>query len=997
MGDNSTIEPRIDETVRRRFEDAWRSGRPQSIENLLAENSIEQPIHTLEELVLIELEFAWKKTEPVGCDDRGEIWRPRIEQYLSRFPQLNEPNIVARLIEQEYRVRQQHGDAPDTAEFRDRFPTVVSDEVERRLTAIDIGRAGWPDIAGYEFLGLLGRGGMGVVYKARHIELDRLVAVKMLLTGEHADEAELERFRSEAQSVARLQHPNIVQVFDVGQHDGRSYFAQEYVGGGTLKQKLAGQPQPPAEAARLCSTLARAVHAAHQQAVIHRDLKPSNVLLGADGTPKIADFGLARRLQDDSGRTHTGQIVGTPSYMPPEQALGSTRQVSPANDIYALGAILYELVTGRPPFLGETAWDTVNQVIHDEPVSPTRLQPKLSADLETICLKCLSKDPANRYSAADEIAEELERVLAGRPIVARRVSAAARAWKWCRRNRTVASLAALVLVLLITGTVVSTTLAIKANRSAGLAMARLGEVRTQRNIAQNALDESELAHRRTQRVSDFIVEALRSPEPGRNGSEVTVVELLEEAVRRARSDLRDEPATLALLLDTIGRTYQGLGFPKVAIDLHQEAIDLHATLDSEDVGGQVAAQGSLGVALALAGRVPEAIPLLELTLEVADSDGELSPGLHLELISNLASAYLRVGRIDDAMRLDQRAYQFARERYGDDHERTARAIQSLGVMYQWIGDLGKSIELLERAVDQFRILRGERDLRTAEAMHFLAIAYLAAGRIGDAVSMHTDTLKIRREIYGPQHARTLNSLMYLGVALTSAGQFEDAIKIHQVALELRRSTLGDDHPDSLDSMNHLGVALESAGRVDEATEILESAAAARRRILGVEHRYTLNTIYNLASVYMKAERFSEAERQLDECIEHLIDVRTTELPAALSMRALARFRQDRLSDAEADCRRVIEFCARHMPGHWQASAAQSLLGECLAVRGESSSAEQLLREGLAGLQAQQAQMPANARQHLVMATERVTRLLERDARTSDDQAGGGKVPPNKPQ
>ena len=248
-------------------------------------------------------------------------------------------------------------------------------------------------VPGYEILGELGRGGMGVVYKARQVGLDRVVALKMILAGGHAGPKHLARFRAEAEAVAQLQHPNIVQVHEVGEHEGKPFFSMEFCPGGGLDRKLQGTPLPPAEAARLVETLARAVHAAHQQNVIHRDLKPANVLLGADGTPKVTDFGLAKRLDADKMLSLTGQVLGTPSYMPPEQAAGKTLQVGPAADIYALGAILYECLTGRPPFKAASAIETLLQVVRDDPVPPRRLQSKTPRDLETICLKALAKEP----------------------------------------------------------------------------------------------------------------------------------------------------------------------------------------------------------------------------------------------------------------------------------------------------------------------------------------------------------------------------------------------------------------------------------------------------------------------------------------------------------------------------------------------------------------------------------------------------------------------------
>src|SRR5262245_25448441 len=274
-------------------------------------------------------------------------------------------------------------------------------------------------VPGYEVEAVLGCGGMGVVYKARQRALDRVVAVKMLPTDQIVGTEELGRFHRETAALACLRHPNIVRVYDAGEVEGRPYFAMELVEGGSLAQKLSGIPQPARQAAELLAVLAEAVEVAHQAGIVHRDLKPANVLLTADGTPKISDFGLARRLEGGDEVTRSGATVGTPSYMAPEQAEGRAGAVGPAADVYALGAILYECLTGRPPFRAESDLATVYQVVSQEPVPPSRLNPQVPRDLETICLKCLRKEPGLRYGSAAGMAEDLGRFLRGEAISAR--------------------------------------------------------------------------------------------------------------------------------------------------------------------------------------------------------------------------------------------------------------------------------------------------------------------------------------------------------------------------------------------------------------------------------------------------------------------------------------------------------------------------------------------------------------------------------------------------
>jgi WD40 repeat protein len=408
-------------------------------------------------------------------EDQARRWRAGqrllVEAYLGAFPQLAasaEDALV--LIWGEALLRRERGEDPQPSEYRGRFPQ-HADALEAQF-ALQGHLDGPPDaptlapqppagplrpqVPGYEVLGELGRGGMGVVYRARQVVLNRLVALKMILAGSHAGAEAVDRFRAEAEAVARLQHPNIVQIFEVGEQAGLPYFALEFVDGGSLAEKLDGTPLPPRPAARLVETLARAMHAAHAAGIAHRDLKPANVLLTADGTPKITDFGLAKKLDGGAGQTASGAIVGTPSYMAPEQAAGQGKTVGPAADVYALGAILYELLTGRPPFKAATPLDTVLQVVSDEPVPPRRLQPKVPRDLETICLKCLEKEPRRRYPTALDLADDLRRFQDGKPITSRPVRTWERLGKWAKRRPAAAALLGVtgVAVLALVGAVV---------------------------------------------------------------------------------------------------------------------------------------------------------------------------------------------------------------------------------------------------------------------------------------------------------------------------------------------------------------------------------------------------------------------------------------------------------------------------------------------------------------------------------------------------------------
>ncbi|MCI0541745.1 MAG: serine/threonine protein kinase [Verrucomicrobiales bacterium] len=302
----------------------------------------------------------------------------------------------------------------------------------------------------YELLEEIGRGGMGVVYRARHVSLDRIVAVKMLLAGPLAGKDFIQRLRTEAVAAASLQHPNIVAIHEVGFAGGQHFFAMDFVQGPTLAQLVAKGPLPGRQAVHYVKTIAEAIHFAHERNVLRRDLKPSNVLIeSATHQPRLTDFGLAKRLEAETDLTLSGQVLGSPNFISPEQATGKRGAVGRRSDIYSLGAILYHLLTGRPPFQGETLTDVLHQVVHTDPLTPRLLMPGLPRDVETICLKCLEKEPSRRYQTAEQLAEELNRFLHDEPIHARPVTRTERTWRWCRRKPVVASLSAATATLLL--------------------------------------------------------------------------------------------------------------------------------------------------------------------------------------------------------------------------------------------------------------------------------------------------------------------------------------------------------------------------------------------------------------------------------------------------------------------------------------------------------------------------------------------------------------------
>jgi serine/threonine protein kinase len=517
-GGERTRQSLIDE-ICSRFEEAWKQvldqgGPPPQIDDYWTVPASQIPKAEGEEsggeaqpdrellinLALTDLEYRWRLAAKIFAPDVAVSEhapsstqssgvsslpvRPRVEDYVARYPALGPlSELPIDLIEEEFSVRHLFGDRPGIEEYVSRFgawhphlgaqladaqkdllsgrspmsfpgPSGTVDELEPSLGEVQPGKR-IRYVGDYELVEELGRGGMGVVYKARQISLNRVVAVKMILSGLLANEEAVHRFRFEAENAARLDHPGIVPIYEVGEHEGLHYFSMGYLEGESLSQKILDHPLPPREAAQIMAQAAETVAYAHDQRVIHRDLKPANILIDESGKPRITDFGLAKWIDRPSDVSRTGDVIGTPSYMPPEQATGHRERIDARSDVYSLGATLYTLLVGRPPFYADNPMDTCLQVIHQEPLSLRQQNPKIPRDLETICLKCLEKSPERRYQTAGELAAELKRFLAGMPIQARPRGRVERLWLWGRRRPLVAALlglsAMLALVIMIGG------------------------------------------------------------------------------------------------------------------------------------------------------------------------------------------------------------------------------------------------------------------------------------------------------------------------------------------------------------------------------------------------------------------------------------------------------------------------------------------------------------------------------------------------------------------
>jgi serine/threonine protein kinase len=721
------------------------------------------------------------------------------------------------------------------------------------------GRPGDPP--NYEILAELGHGGMGVVYQARQKSLNRLVALKMIAAGAHASPQVLARFHLEAEALASLQHPHIVQVYEVGEHHGCPFMALEFVDGGTLDNHLAGRPQPPGDAAALVETLARAMHAAHQRGIVHRDLKPANILLQKLTTetprhredrkeeeragpspsfsssrclgvsvvsfiPKITDFGLAKRLAEDKAGTTTGTILGTPSYMSPEQAAGRVHEIGAPTDVYALGALLYEMLTGQPPFQGETVTAVLKRVESEEPAPPSRLCPKLPRDLETICLKCLEKPPAQRYATAEDLADDLRRFQGGEPITARPAGVGERAWKWVKRRPTLAALigvsCAAVVALVLGG--ISWSLEVRAERD---------RARHSLQVARKAIDDLYTKMASERLFDEPQLDALCQELLDKARS-------LYEELAAQHSDQPEVRRDIALAWFRLGEIHRLLDQREPAQKAYREAIDrqeeLRRDYPREPCYCQDLANSHnwLGELLREHNRLAEAERHYRAALALQQDLVEQfpkEPAYSRELarsLYNLGIVEKDTNRLAEARADAGRAVDLLTDVYQANpadpsvRQDLARALNNRGLLHWRDGrpeeagrDYDQAIDLLARLRDQFRA-RAVYKFELAIVQQNRGNLLWSQGRHADAQREHQEALAVLRVLAAdfssrPSYKKKMASaLINLGSAMASARDPAGAEKCWHQARGLLE-TLARDYPETAEHHGLLGMTLGLLG------------------------------------------------------------------------------------------------------------------------------------------------------------------------------------------
>jgi tetratricopeptide (TPR) repeat protein/tRNA A-37 threonylcarbamoyl transferase component Bud32 len=913
-----------------RFEKGWQTGPPPTLEAFLPPDAAGRRA-ALAQLAAVDLEYRLKAGEPV-----------RVEAYAQRYAELaGDREAVLALIAVEYEHRRRSKARVDVHEYVRRFPEHAQD-LQRRWavpasadTNAVAGRPTQPGVAaadsqatrlteeppaaapagsvptvpGYEVLEEIGRGGMGVVYKARHVSLQRLVALKMIRAGELAGAAERARFRTEAEAVARLQHPHIVQIYEVGEAGSRPFCALEFVEGGSLDNRLAGTPLPPGPAAQLVGVLARAVHAAHQRGVVHRDLKPANILLQSksesrnpkpesaagsafgfrlsDFEPKITDFGLAKRLDQRHAQTESGVVVGTPSYMAPEQARGEPGRVGPAADVYALGAILYELLTGRPPFRAATPLDTVLQVLSEEPVPPARLNKQVPRDLETVCLKCLRKLPGQRYASGLELAEDLRRFREGRAIAARPTPWWERAGKWARRRPAVAALVAVSALAAVSLFTVITVYTFQLREAVDAEARRRQQARDALDAMSSQVIEQWLAkqkellpeHKAFLRKALALYEELAGDTDQDEKSRAGVAKaFLRVAVIRARlGEAKDAEAAF--------RRSQQL-YERLAADLpnrpdyRQQQANSHNNLGNllADTGQSQGAESAYRTALAL--------------LKQLASDFPNEPAYRKDLAGsyvNLGNLLNATGRPKQAERVYGAALALNRQ-LAEEFPNRPDFRQQLATNYNARGTLlhtaGRSqeAEVAYRAalVLQKRLAAdfpNRPDLRHALAHTHNNLGLLLAkmGRPPKAEAAYRDAVALYQQLAGdfpnrPDYRRQLASCQdSLGLLLAETGRPKEAEAAYRAALGVHKQLATEllNQPDYRQALarshNNLGILLAQTGRTREAESPLRESLAHKKKLAldfptRPQYREELADGHNnLANVLADTGRYQQAK------------------------------------------------------------------------------------------------------------------------------------------
>lgn len=903
------------------------------------------------------------------------------------------------------------------------LPTTPNGEVGAIGSSSSLGKIRY--FGDYELLEEIAHGGMGVVYKARQLSLNRIVAVKMLLAGHFASREFVQRFHEEAAAAANLQHPNIVAIHEVGEQDGQQYFSMDYVEGENLADLIRARPVSANKAASYVRAIAEAIHYAHERGTLHRDLKPSNVLIDAFDQPRITDFGLAKRLHEESSLTVTGQALGSPGYMAPEQVTGKRDHVGVAADIYSLGAILYHLLTGRAPFWAETLEGTFALLLHNEPVSPRALNPGIPRDLETICLKCLEKEPQRRYPSAEALAKDLERWLDGQPIQARPVSQWERGLKWVKRRPVIAGLVLSLLAVFLLGLLGVLWQWQRAEQLAAKETEQRHRAEAQRKRAEADEKKAETEAARSAQVAQFMKDMLRSLRPGiALGRDTTLLrEILDETALRLDTQLTNQPTVEADLRATLGKVYGDLGdYAKAsamlerslllrrqvhghdhletaqslydlgylhlqrgqqaeAAEAFRTALEIRRKLQGDEHPDTATSLAGFAEALRVAGsRInrTEPEPLIRQALAIRRKVlGNDHPDV-ADSLNSLGSYLNSQDRHHEAEPVFREAVAIRRKVFKNPHPAVANALQGLGTVLLSQEKIGQAVELFREAEAMCRKLYGHEHPDLADALHAIAKAFREQGKLSEAEVLFREALAMRRKFFGNDDPRIAGNLNFVGFTLLEQDQPAAAETVFREALAIQIK-LSPTHRAAANALDYVGEALEGQNRLSEAEIFNRDALAIRKSLTANKAYYLIKSLENLTRVLRKQGRNAEIKSLWDESLENLrtlISAEDLEMSHSLVGPLQSLLRAGQFGEAEAILGEYLKIQKQKAPSDWHTFNIQSMLGGALLGQKKYAEAELLLLSACEGMNQRADTIPKSGKPHLKQTLRRLVQFYE---------------------